>query len=259
MNKRRLGWRFNLHDVQISNNDLRIPNLPESFHGYRIVQISDFHLGTWLSKDHLEQIVRRVNALDADLVVITGDFVNHNAEKFTPDLADVLVNLKPKSCKFAVLGNHDHWTDADAVRWSLSKSDIIELRNDIIAIQKNGSSINLAGIDDHLAGFDNLGRILDKLPDESVTILLAHEPDFAEISAPTRKFSLQLSGHSHGGQINLPLIGAPYLPPLGRLYPQGLYQINGMQLYTNRGLGTSWLGLRFNCPAEISIFNLFAC
>jgi predicted MPP superfamily phosphohydrolase len=125
-------------------------------------------------------------------------------------------------------------------------------------MHRNGSSIHIAGIDDHLAGYGNLAETLTHLPEQSSAILLAHEPDFAEISAPTRRFSLQISGHSHGGQIKLPFIGAPYLPPLGRKYPGGLYQINGMKLYTNRGLGTSWLGIRINCPPEITVFNLCA-
>jgi uncharacterized protein len=258
MKRKLLGWRFNLRDVQFSNINLYLPNLPKGFHGYRIVQISDFHIGTWLGKNQLEQIVRSVNSLKPDLVVITGDFVNHDAEKYAPELAAVLAKLEPKDNKFAVLGNHDHWTDPEAVRWSLLHSDITELNNDSIDLRRNGSSIILAGIDDHLAGFADLGKILQQLPEEAVTILLAHEPDFAEISAPTGRFSVQLSGHSHGGQINLPVFGTPYLPPLGRLYPGGLYQINGMTLYTNRGLGTSWLGLRVNCPPEISTFTLIA-
>lgn len=256
MRKNKLGWRFDLNSVEFTRIRLRIPALPYSFHQYKIVQISDFHLGTWIRRRHLEQIVDRVNALRPDLVVITGDFVNHSAEKYAPDLVEVLSVLKAKDGIISVLGNHDHWTNAEAVRWSLARSHITELNNSAVGIARNGDTLFIAGIDDHLAGCDDLDTVLDQLPEDAVTILLAHEPDFAESSARTGRFVLQLSGHSHGGQIRLPVIGTPYLPPLGRLYPQGLYTINGMQLYTNRGLGTSWLGLRVNCPPEITILTL---
>jgi predicted MPP superfamily phosphohydrolase len=259
MNGRYLGWRFNLSSIEITNINLCLPGLPAPFQGFRILQISDFHLGTSLSKGNLEQIIQKVNSLNPDLVAITGDFVNHDAEKYAPEIAEALKGLTPGKQKLAVLGNHDHWTDAQAVRWALHECDVTELRNSAAEAHRNGSTLFLAGIDDHLSGYDDLAGTLAQLPEGISAILLAHEPDFAEISAPTRRFSLQLSGHSHGGQINLPIIGAPYLPPLGRKYPGGLYSLDGMKLYTNRGLGTSWLGLRINCPPEITVFNLSAC
>ncbi len=258
MSQNRLGWRFDLKSVEFTSIRVCIPALPDSFHQYRIVQISDFHLGTWIRRQHLEQIAYSVNALHPDLVVITGDFVNHGAEKYAPDLVEALSILKAKDGIISVLGNHDHWTNAEVVRWSLAQSNITELNNSVIGISRNGCTLHFAGIDDHLAGCDDLDAVLDQLPGDGAAILLAHEPDFAARSAKTGKFALQLSGHSHGGQIRLPVIGTPYLPPLGRLYPQGLYTINGMQLYTNRGLGTSWLGLRVNCPPEITILTLDA-
>jgi uncharacterized protein len=259
MNGKRLGWKFDLKNVEFSNIKLHLPGLPEAFNGYRIIQISDFHLGTSLNIEHLDQIIRLINSLNPDLVAITGDFVNHDADKHAPDISRILTQLSPKEYKIGVLGNHDHWTDAEAVRCALKSSSVIELRNSILEIRRNGASLFLAGIDDHLAGHDDLDAIINQLPDQAQAILLAHEPDFAEISAPTGRFSLQLSGHSHGGQIILPMIGAPYLPPLGRKFPAGLYEVNGMKLYTNRGLGTSWLGLRVNCPPEITCFTLSAC
>jgi hypothetical protein len=104
---------------------------------------------------------------------------------------------------------------------------------------------------------DDLQSVIDQIPDEkSSVILLAHEPDFADISAKSGKFDMQISGHTHGGQICLPFLGNLYLPRLGRKYPSGKYHIDKMVLYTNRGLGTSWLKLRYNCPPEISVFTL---
>jgi uncharacterized protein len=101
-----------------------------------------------------------------------------------------------------------------------------------------------------------LDAVLDQLHDNSAAILLAHEPDFADLSAESNRFDLQVSGHSHGGQIVLPLYGPPILPHLGRKYPSGLYQVGNMLQYTNRGVGMARLPVRFNCPPEITIFTL---
>jgi predicted MPP superfamily phosphohydrolase len=98
----------------------------------------------------------------------------------------------------------------------------------------------------------------DQVPEHSAAILLAHEPDFADISAATGRFGLQISGHTHGGQIQIPLASHFLLPPRGRKYPSGQYKLNGMMLYTNRGIGTSWLKFRYRCPPEISVYILQA-
>ena len=113
----------------------------------------------------------------------------------------------------------------------------------------------LAGLDDVLRRRSDLRRALSGVPSDELTILLVHEPDFAD-SVRGRSVDLQLSGHSHGGQIRLPLIGPPYLPPLGKKYPQGLRQLDQLALYTNRGIGTIGVPARLNCPPEITLFTL---
>jgi hypothetical protein len=242
--------------VECSRISLPIPNLPASFHGYRIIQISDLHLGTWLSVDKLDEIAEIVNHHAPDLVVITGDFVSFHPQDYQSALTNALLKLNSKDGILAVFGNHDHWTNAEIIRAALDRARVTELNNRAVHIQRGTDRIYIAGVDDHYAGKDRLDLVLSHIPENAVSILLAHEPDFAEISSAYGVFSLQLSGHSHGGQIVLPRMGALYLPHHGRKYPRGLYKIGDMYLYTNRGLGTAEFQIRYNCPPEITIFEL---
>ena len=118
--------------------------------------------------------------------------------------------------------------------------------------------LHIAGVDDLWTGQDRLDLVLERLPAEGAAILLVHEPDFANTSAKTGRFDLQLSGHSHGGQVSLPFLGPPILPRYARDYPVGRYQVGEMALYTNRGLGTVPPRVRINCRPEISLFILEA-
>jgi len=205
------------------------------------------------------ELVKLVNAEAPDLVVITGDFatysplfsLTHHATK----LAAPLRRLRAPDGAFAVLGNHDHKTDAGLVRSLLASGDVTELGNGVRTLRRNGAALHLCGIDSALERKERLERVLDELPEEGPAILLAHEPDFADTSAATGRFGLQLSGHSYGGQLRLPLIESLFLPPLSRSYPSGLYRVGGMFLYTNRGIG-SHPNLRFNCRPEITVFTL---
>lgn len=242
--------------VEVDALRLELPRLPPEFHGYRVAHISDFHIGTWLTGDQLLEAVELVNRQEPDLVAITGDFVTYSPGRFAGDLVRTLSRLRPKDGTVAVLGNHDHWTDASEVREILRQAGVQVLSNRAIAVERNGACLWVAGVDCHYDGLDRLDLVLEQLPPEGAALLLAHEPDFADISAATGRFELQLSGHSHGGQIRLPLIGPPFLPHLGRKYPSGLYRVKDMHLYTNRGLGTAELAVRWNCRPEITLFTL---
>lgn len=253
-----MGWKFNPDEITISNLPIQLSKLPSDFDNFRIVQISDFHFGSWFDKSALLHVVEVVNLLEPDLIAITGDFISYNPSVHAQTLMNALSQLHAEEAIVAVLGNHDYYHDPDLIREILWKSNIHVLSNQVYTLQKNSSRLNIAGIDDHLAQKDNLDLIIEQIPNGIANILLAHEPDFADISAQTGKFDLQLSGHSHGGQIRLPYVGSIYLPPLGRKYPSGIYNINRMTLYTNRGLGASWLRYRHNCPPEISVFTLLA-
>ena len=251
-------WFPEFNGTEITQLCIQLPNLDPVFDGYRLVQFSDIHLGTLVQENHLNEVVELVNDLEPDTIAITGDFVSHQPEEFAFPLVSALSKLIAKDVKVAVLGNHDHWTSAESIRWVLKRSSFIELSNSVLPLQREEKTLYLAGVDDFLVNQDRIGNILDRIPEHSAAILLAHEPDFADISAATGRFGLQISGHTHGGQINIPLFSRFLLPPRGRKYPSGQYQFNGMILYTNRGIGTSWLKFRYRCPPEISLYILQA-
>jgi hypothetical protein len=156
-----------------------------------------------------------------------------------------------------VLGNHDYWADVRGVRRIIEAGGVRELANDAMTIQRGDASLHIAGVDDIWENRHRLERVLDRLPNEGAAVLLAHEPDFADESAATGRFDLQLSGHTHGGQCVTPWGSMPLLPDLGRKYPSGLYRVGEMWQYTNRGLGMVWAPqVRFNCRPEITIVTL---
>lgn len=249
--------KFRSEKVDITTPSIVLPNMPDAFNGYRIVQVSDFHLGTWLNTQDMFEIVDLINQQEPDLIAITGDFISFSPSKFISDLFKILSKLKSKDGVLAVLGNHDHYTDAQLIRETLDQSNIIELRNKIHSIVRNSSQLLFAGIDDYMTRNSDLDKVIAQIPNsDNTVILLAHEPDFADISAASGRFAMQISGHTHGGQICLPFYGNLYLPRYGRKYPSGKYSVEDMVLYTNRGLGTSWLKFRFNCPPEITVFQL---
>lgn len=250
------GW------IEVTSLQLDLPRLPAEFDGYRILQVSDIHADEWMTSERLSEIVRLVNGQRPDLVVITGDFVTSedftevSASDVAPGLVEPLSRLKPRDSTVAVLGNHDHWTDPELVRHVVRESGITELSNSVHTVEREDATLHVAGVDDVMENQDRLDLVLDRLPSSGAAVLLAHEPDFAGTSAATGRFDLQLSGHSHGGQIRLPLLGAPVLPPLARKYPKGLYEVVEMIQYTNRGLGMIEPRVRFNCRPEITVLTL---
>lgn len=251
-------WLPEFKEIEITQLDIKIPFLNRVFDGYRLVQFSDIHLGTLVQEEHLNIIIDHVNELEPDTIAITGDFVSHKPDEYAFPLLAALSRLVAKDVKVAVLGNHDHWTSAESIRWVLKRSSFVELGNSVLPLYRGDDILFIAGIDDFLVNLDRIGLVLDQIPERSAAILLAHEPDFADISAATGWFGLQISGHTHGGQIRIPFVSRFLLPPRGRKYPSGLYQLNGMTLYTNRGIGTSWLEIRYHCPPEITVYNLLA-
>jgi hypothetical protein len=242
--------------VDTTHLDVNLSRLSKAFDGYRIVQISDIHLGTWIKQKQLLQVVDLVNQQNADLIVITGDFVTHHADRYVEGISSALKQLTARDGCLAVLGNHDHWTDASLIRQAIQQGGAIDLSNEIHWVERGLQRLYFAGLDDHYVSCDRMDLVLEKLPQDALAILLVHEPDIADTSAQTGRFALQISGHSHGGQIRMPDERPVFLPHLARKYPQGLYQIDGMYLYSNRGLGTAEIQVRLNCRPEITVFNL---
>ncbi len=241
---------------EITRHELTLPRLSPAFDGYRLVQISDIHMGTWINRTRLLAAVAAVNELKPDAVAITGDFVSFTPERYIDDLVGGLSELAAPDGSFAVLGNHDHWTDPELVAQMLTASGTQLLRNRVHTIPRGAATLHLAGVDCYYERQDRLDLVLERLPAAGSAILLVHEPDFADVSAATGRFDLELSGHSHGGQMILPWIGPPILPQFAAKYPVGKYHINGMIHYTNRGLGTARVPVRINCPPEITLFVL---
>ena len=247
---------------------LEIPlrRLPQGFDGFTIAQLSDFHYDRFTAAP-IEKAVEVVNQLRADLIVLTGDFVTapfieqpYTLRKAATPItacAAELEALRAEAGCFAVLGNHDVSTDPARVAGTLGEYRLPVLRNRSVPLERGRERVWLAGIDDAFKGRADLSRALSGIPANEATILLAHEPDFADLAA-RRAVDLQLSGHSHGGQIWIPGLGAPWLPPLARKYPRGLYRVGNLTLYTNIGIGTIRVPLRINCPPEVTLITLRA-
>lgn len=256
------GYLFEPSEIKIESVRLKLKRLAPAFSGIRIAQVSDIHMGGWMNAERLQRVVEMVAEQAPDLVFLTGDFlIGHTFDEHTKqDLQKSAIIFAPLAASiptFGILGNHDYWTNPRAVRDMLCQSGIIELTNSVHTISRDGANLHVCGVDDIWEGDVRLRDVLDKLPDDGAAILLAHEPDFADVSAATGRFDLQVSGHSHGGQVALPFIGPPILPYLGKKYPRGLYKVGEMFLYTNRGVGAGRLSVRINCPPEITIFDLY--
>ncbi len=239
---------------EVSQIEIELPHLDRAFAGYRIVQISDLHVGDKIDRSQLEKVVAAVNEQKPDLVVITGDHVSRKPRQHV-ELLDILAKLQPRDRTLAVLGNHDVYNDAEPIRKALQSAKVTLLENTIFTLKRGDATLNIAGVGDVFAKEDKLDLVLAQLPTTGAAIVLAHEPDFADVTAATGRFGLQLSGHSHGGQIRIPFYDG-YMPELAQKYPIGRYQVGEMIQYTNRGIGTIKLYARFNCRPEISVFTL---
>lgn len=234
-----------------------VPRLPPAFDGTRIVHVSDLHVGPLVGREQVRAAVDEVNGLNPDIVAITGDMVQSLGGEETAILEEELARLSVPLGVYAVLGNHDHWNDADAVTAALRRAGIVVLRNSATTVARGGETIAIAGVDDVATNHADLSAAMAGVSSDARVILLAHEPDFADTAAADSRVALQLSGHSHGGQVCIPRLPR-ILPRLGRKYPSGLYQIEALWLYTNRGIGTAYLPIRFNCRPEVTVVELAA-
>ncbi len=245
------------YDIDITLHQIPLHNLTSEFDGYKIIQITDLHMGSWLDKEQLIKIVQIINSYEPDLVAITGDFITlGRIANYADDLVESLSLLQANDGVVAVLGNHDHWANVEQTREVLVKANIKELPNEHIVINRESAQLVIAGLDDIWEKQHDIDHLISQLPKDAPAVLLAHEPDIADETSQTGLFGLQISGHSHGGQIRLPIIEAPYLPRLAKKYPIGRYEVNGMVQYTNRGIGMVDIPIRIGCRPEIAIFTL---
>lgn len=250
-------YGFNIEPKWLYTKRVAIPieDLPSSLSGFTIVQVSDIHLHPYTEIDMVYKAVERVNALNPDIVVLTGDYVFERAESIF-ELAPVLAEVNARYGTFSVLGNHDYWTDAEVVADGLRGVDIPVLINQGILIEAREEKLHIAGLDDAWEGSPDLNAAMETSASGAPTILLLHEPDFISEIAKDPRVILQLSGHTHGGQVRIPGFGAPILPDFGRLYDYGLYRVNKTWLYVNPGIGVIPPPVRFNCRPEITEITL---
>jgi len=260
-----IAWGFTVGPRRIDRTrvEVELPGLPAPLHGLRVVHISDLHIGNGLEAERLARMVREVNALDPDLVALTGDIFDHDP-RFIEEGARGLGGLRARYGVYAVLGNHDAYTGAERVAEGLARHapGIRVLRGEIERVPTS-QPLYVAGVDDpghswtardlELRQLEDLAR---RRPDDGPTLLLVHRPELFG-QAARLGFRLVLAGHTHGGQIALPLgSGRLNVARLVTRYHRGLYRENGATLYVNRGYGVAGPAVRINCPREIATLHL---
>ncbi|SPF43865.1 Metallophosphoesterase [Candidatus Sulfotelmatobacter kueseliae] len=251
---------------RVVRREIALKRWPAHLEGFTIALLSDFHYDPYFSGHPLHASIGLVNGLHPDLIVLTGDFVSaplfsdsekadQKAASAAEPCARLLRQMQAPHGLWAVLGNHDVATNPNEVTSALQNQGIGVLANQSAPIEANGARFWLAGVNDVLARASDLDAALRPVPGDEATILLAHEPDYAD-DVSHYPVDMQLSGHSHGGQVRLPLVGPLYLPRLARKYVWGLYRVGPLTLYTNPGLGTLGVPIRWNCPPEITLLTL---
>lgn len=241
----------------IEPNKLEVTNYTiqdKELSGVKIVFASDFHIKPYGQK-RLEKIVEIINKQNPDVVVSAGDFVCGHTEHSTmhpQKIAKGLAKVKSKYGFYTTLGNHDGWYDRWYIKELLEKQNIKVLNNKNEKLQINGKEIFIAGVEDMMTAFPNMEDALKGT--KTPTILLTHTPDvFPDIP---RNVNLTLAGHTHGGQVRLPIIGPIFTASnYGNKYAIGFIEENGKKLITTRGIGVSILPFRFNCPPEIVVIE----
>jgi predicted MPP superfamily phosphohydrolase len=251
------------HEFQITHRTFALPNLPDAFVGFRMVQMSDIHLEEYTETWFLEEMVRQVNSLKPDIVLLTGDFISrgplpvHVAWKAAGVCAEILSTLEAPQ-RYAILGNHDVAVGAHHVIRPLEDHGTPVLVDSFVQLQRGSDTLWLCGTDDAGTRHPDLFLTVPPFATRPV-ILMCHEPDYANHIVQHPRYpliDLMLSGHTHGGQVRLPLVGPLILPPMGKVYVEGLYHLGHMQLFVNRGIGTVGLPFRLNCPAELTHITL---
>ncbi len=243
-------------DIVVEKVTIPIKNLHPALEGFTISQMADFHLRPFTKPPLVEEAVAISNSLSPDLVVLSGDYVWKDVDAIF-ELAPILSGLNGKHGVYASIGNHDLWTDIDTIRQGFADARIPILQNEGVTVTEGAGSFFLAGLDDGWSGQPDLDATLATAPPNVPIISLMHEPDYADDYAEDGRIALQLSGHTHGGQIRFPRLGgALILPPHGMKYDMGLYQVGDMWLYTNRGIGVTNEPVRYNCPPEITQITL---
>lgn len=243
------------HNYEVTETDIFIKDLPERFEGFRITQLTDVHHSRIVGLEEVRRVVDLARQTKPDLIVLTGDYTT-TYRRYIEPCAEALGWLNAPEGVWAVLGNHDHYTDPELTTRALARHHIAVLNNANTTIRRGADAIQLAGIDDWSWAGTDWRRAYYGLDRKLSAILLSHQPivlDFDEAQAA----SLILSGHTHGGQIKLPFIGAPArFATVSMKYASGLFRRGQTQLYVSRGTGVIGLPVRLGVRPEIAVLRL---
>jgi len=245
------------NDIRIERETIHLRRLPARFDGFKVALLSDLHIYPFTTAELIDEAIRLANSFEPDLVLFAGDFVYESVEAAF-DLVPLFEKLNPTKGVFAVLGNHDHRLAPEIVSQALAKGGVELLTNRGVELQIASDSVYLAGIDSFLAGRPRPSMAFSGRRGDLCSIALVHEPDPITKLCVEVPIDLQLSGHSHGGQVRFPVFGPLVLPMFGKIYDLGLYKVGHAQIYTTRGIGTVGLPVRFNCPPEVTAITLRA-
>ena len=246
-----------IDDLQLIDLRVEVPGWPSASNGFTIAQLSDLHCD---DTDSVNRVYRGVKLLldeQPHVGVVTGDFISRGNTAYLSEVAKALspLNALPSGA-YAVLGNHDYERgSADKIASVISSAGFDVLRNQSVPIGGVPNAF-FVGVDDAIARCSHVERAIAGLPPGSTRILLVHEPDFADVAGPG--FALQLSGHSHGGQIRVPGLPPIHEPTMGRQYPEGLQQAVNHLVYTSRGVGVTGPKLRLYCKPDVTLLRLYA-
>jgi predicted MPP superfamily phosphohydrolase len=242
--------------LSVERHEIALRRLPRGLDGLRVVQLSDIHNGPFTAPGSIERAVEVANSLDPDIVALTGDYVSHERE-FAAPCAEILGKLKARCGVYAILGNHDHWTDAALITDLFRAEGIKVLVNEGLRFEhpeRPGAAFWLAGVDDTMVGLEDLPLALAGSSADEMKLLLAHNPVILRRAARAG-VDLVLSGHTHGGQVTWRSESSPSGRPRRRLL-RGLGRQGATQIYVSRGLGTVVLPVRYGCLPEVSLLEL---
>lgn len=243
------GW------LTIKNQRVAIPGLPTEWRGARIAQLTDLHHGPFTGLEFISKAIRLANEQKPDLILLTGDYSHRDGKYVLPCIRE-LGELRAPLGVFTIPGNHEYYKGIHTYYSALRLTDIRDLTNQATILHRDGAPLGLAGIDDYMCSRPNLAQAMSSLPADLPTLLLCHNAD-AILEQNDPRVKLTLSGHTHGGQINIPFYGPPILPGQYRApYIAGLYDTPTAQIYVSRGIGTIMPPLRFNVPPELTILEL---
>ena len=239
--------------LTIEHHAIELPRLPKTFDGFRVVHLSDIHHSPFTSREQIERAVETANRLKPDIIALTGDYISHD-RRYAAPCAELLGRLRARYGVFAVLGNHDHWTDAALITDLFRAEGITVLVNEGMRFELGDEAFWLAGVDDTMVGLEDLSLALAGAKENEMKLLLAHNPIILRRAARAH-VDLVLSGHTHGGQVKLRSEQSASGRPRRRLL-RGLGRQGETQIYVTRGLGTVVLPIRYGCPPEVSLLEL---